>query len=116
MDIEKIKDDAIKTATKHIQDQRQINKYDKLKLYCVTVILCTLIVCASIVSCYAIYTQQQTIIEQQYALNMQYAQLTDLLSGAEIVTETTQAESGDDGIAIAGDGNMISGGDMNGDS
>lgn len=103
---------AIGTATEHIKSQREMLKAMKIKLYCLTAVVCCLIVCATVLGCFAINAQQQTIREQQYALNMQYASMADLLHGAEI-TEST-AETGDGGTAVAGNGNTVAGGDVNG--
>lgn len=105
---------AIEAATDHIKEQREKNRMAKLKFCCLTVFACVLAVCAAVVACFAIYSQQQTIIEQQYAINMQYASLMEYVSGAEITT-TYEADSGDNGTAIVGDGNMVAGGDVNGD-
>ena len=115
MNINELQNAAIEAATQHIKGQREENRMAKIKIYCLTAIVCVLIVCASIVACFTIYSQQQTIIEQQYALNMQYAGLLDYISGAEVTT-TTEANSGDNGNAIIGDGNMITGSDVNGNS
>lgn len=107
---------AIEAATDHIKGQREAHRVTKIKAYCITAFACVLLVCASVVACFTIYCQQHTIIEQQYALNMQYASLMEYVSGAEIIT-TYQADSGENGNAIVGDGNMIAGGDVNnGDS
>lgn len=114
MDINELQNAALEAATEHIRGQRKENKMSRMKIYCLTVILCVLIVCASVVACFTIYSQQQTIIEQQYALNMQYAGLLDYVAGAEITEETNTADSGDGGIAVAGDENTVVGGDMNG--
>ena len=111
MDINELQNAAIEAATDHIKGQRESLRITKIKMYCIIAFACVAIICASIVACFAIYTQQQTIIEQQYALNMQYAGLLDYISNAEITTE--YADSGDDGTAIVGDGNMVAGGDVN---
>lgn len=115
MDINELQNAAIEAATNHIKNQREDNQRVKIKMYCLTAIACVLIVCAAVVACFTIAAQQETIREQQYALNMQYAGLLDYVSGAEITTTTTtEANSGDNGTAIAGDGNYVVGGDMNG--
>ena len=111
MDINELQNAAIEAATDHIRGQRAENHMAKLKLYCLTAVLCVTIICATIIACVSISSQQETIIEQQYALNMQYAGLLDYINGAEIVTE--YADSGDNGTAIIGDGNMLAGGDVN---
>lgn len=111
MDIKELQNAAIEAATEHIKGQREENKMTKAKLHCLTVFVSVLVVCAAIVVCFAIQAQQQTIREQQYALNMQYSSLMEYVAGAEITTE--YADSGDNGTAIAGDGNMVSGGDVN---
>lgn len=113
MDINELQNAAIEAATAHIKGQREENRMTKAKLYCLTAIVCVLIVCASVVACSTIHAQQQTIIEQQYALNMQYASLMEYVAGAEVTT-TQEADSGDNGTAIVGDGNMVAGGDVNG--
>lgn len=113
--IQELQAEAIEAATQHIREQRKANENMRIKVYCLTVLMIVSIVCATVIACFSIYSQQQTIIEQQYALNMQYAGLLDYVSGAEVTT-TTEANSGDNGNAIIGDGNMIAGGDVNGDS
>lgn len=104
---------AIEAATEHIKEQRNKVKLLRLRTYCLTCVLCVLVVCASAVGCFAIYSQHQTIVEQQYALNMQYASLMEYVAGADVTT-TYHADSGENGTAILGDGNMIAGGDVNG--
>lgn len=115
MDIVDLQNDAIEAATKHIKGQREANRMAKLKLYCLTAFACVAVICAAVVACFTIHSQQMTIIEQQYALNMQYASLMEYVAGADVTTEF--ADSGDNGTAIVGDGNMVAGGDVNnGDS
>lgn len=111
MDINELQNAAIEAATKHIRGQREENNMAKKKLYCLTVFACVVVICACVIACFAIYSQQMVIIEQQYALNMQYSNLMEYVSGAEISTE--YADSGDNGTAIVGDGNMVAGGDVN---
>lgn len=109
--VDGLKNAALEAAAAHIRGQRtDLGKY-RFKAICFTVAACVALVCAAVVACFAIHTQQQTIIEQQYALNMQYAQLTDLLSGAEVTT-TEEVIDGSNGVAtkIEGDGNTVSGG------
>lgn len=107
--VEGLKNSALEAAAVHIRKQRSdISRY-RFKTICITVVVCVALVCAAAVACFAIYAQQQTIIEQQYALNMQYAQLTDLLSGAEVTTETIDG-SGGVAAKIEGDGNSVGGG------
>lgn len=114
-DIAAIQDEVIRVATEKIQQQRATQQLSRFKMACITVVVCLVLVCATVLGCYAIFQQQQTIREQQYALNLQYSQLSNLLSGAEIVSETTSAEAdGDGSIAVAGDGNITAGGDVNG--
>lgn len=112
--IQELQAEAIEAATQHIREQRKANENMKIKVYCLTALLIVAMVCATVIACFYIYAQQQTIIEQQYALNMQYAGLLDYVSGAEITEETNTADSGDGGIAVAGDKNTVVGGDMNG--
>lgn len=107
--INELQNEAIAAATDHIREQRKKNANIRLIAYCVTIVACVAIVCATILGVY-------TIREQQYALNMQYASLIDYVSGAEITTTTSEADSGDGGLAVAESGNTVVGGDMNGDS
>lgn len=109
--INELQNEAIAAAADHIREQRKKNANTRLIAYCLTAVVCVTIICATILGCYTVKKQQETIIEQQYALNMQYASLIDYISGAEITTE--YADSGDNGNAIVGDGNMIAGGDVN---
>lgn len=113
MDISELQNAALETAAQHIRGQREANQTSKVKLYCLTAFACIVVICAAIVACFAIYSQQQTIIEQQYALNMQYSSLMEYVAGAEVTT-THEADAGDGGTAIVGDGNMLAGGDVNG--
>ena len=110
-----LQNEALNAATEHIRGQRKQAENYKLKIVCLTVALCVAMICASVIGCFAIYSQQQTIIEQQYALNMQYAGLMDLLSGAEVTTETETIDGSDGGVAakIEGDNNSISAGGSN---
>lgn len=110
--IEELQAEAINAATEHIKSQRKMYENTRIKLFCVTILLIVTIICATTISCFAIFAQQKTIIEQQYSLNMQYSGLLDYVSGAEITT-TYEADSGENGNAIVGDGNMIAGGDVN---
>lgn len=114
MNVTELQNEAIKTATEHIKEQREISKTLKLKVYCLTAFACVVVICATVVGCFAIYSQQQTIIEQQYALNMQYASLMEYVAGAEITHETAETGDGDNGTAFVGDGNTVVGGDING--
>lgn len=110
-----LQNEALAAATEHIREQRKKTQQGKLKIICLSICGCVAIISATVLACFAIYTQQQTIIEQQYALNMQYAQLMEYIGNADIVTETTNEEdSGDGGVAIAGDENTVVGGDLNG--
>lgn len=106
-----LQNEALAAAAEHIRQQRKKSKDLKTWIICACVLLCVAMVCATVLGCCA-------IVEQQKTIRMQSDVLTDLLSGAEIVTEeyTNEADSGDGGTAIAGNGNMISGGDLNGDS
>lgn len=108
-----VESEVMYSAADHIKNQRKKIEIDRLKIICLTAFASVAVICAAVVACFAIYTQQQTIIEQQCALNMQYAALTDLLSGAEITTETENIDGSDGGIAakIEGDNNSIGGGD-----
>lgn len=112
MDINELQNAAIEAATAHIKNQRSDNRMARLRLYCLTIFACVLVLGASVIACFAIHSQQQTIIEQQYALNMQYAGLLDYVSGAEITEYYADSEEG--GTAVAGDSNMVIGGDYGG--
>lgn len=114
--VSELQNEALEAAAEHIRQQRNRNANSRLVAVCLTCLLVVAIICATVLGCMAIMAQQETIIEQQYALNMQYAGLSDLLSGAEIVTEEYTAESdGDGSISVAGDGNYTVGGDVNGE-
>ena len=103
---------AAKDATNRIHKDKLIHERSKLLIVCMSVLLGVAMICGTVLGCYTIREQQNTIIEQQYALNMQYASLMEYIAGAEI-TESV-AESGDGGTAVAGQGNTVVGGDMNG--
>lgn len=107
--VDGLKNAALEAAAAHIRGQRTDLGKCRFKAICITVAACVALVCAAVVACFAIYAQHQTIIEQQYALNMQYAQLTDILSGAEVTTETIDG-SGGVAAKIEGDGNSVGGG------
>lgn len=113
-DINELQNEAIAAAAEYIREQRKKNANTRVIAYCLTLLLIVAMICATVLGVTAICKQQQTIIEQQYALNMQYAGLLDLMSGAEITTETHTADSEGDGIAIAGTDNVVIGGDNNG--
>lgn len=102
---------AVNDAVTRLQKEKRSQELKKLLIICGAAIVCALTICATVLACYTVKWQQETILEQQYALNMQYASLMEYVSGAEIVTE--YADSGDNGTAIVGDGNMVSGGDVN---
>lgn len=115
--IQELQAEAIDAATQHIREQRKANENMRIKVYCLTVLLIVAMVCATVIACFSIYSQQQTIIEQQYALNMQYSGLLDYVAGAEVTTTTSKYDAQADGegsIAVAGDGNITAGGDVNG--
>ena len=113
MDINELQNAAIETAAEHIKSQRKLHNDMRVKMCCITVFACLALICATVLAICAIHEQQETIREQQYALNMQYAGLLDYISGAEITT-TYEADSGDNGTAIVGNGNTVSGGELNG--
>lgn len=114
--ISELQNEALEAAAEHIRQQRARNANSRLVAVCLTCLLVVAMICATVLGCTAIMSQQDTIREQQYALNMQYAGLSDLLSGAEIVTEEYTAESdGDGSISVAEDGNYTVGGDVNGE-
>lgn len=110
-ELSNLQNEALKTAAEHIKSQRKKSENDRLKIICLTAFASVVAVCAAVVACFAIYSQQQTIIEQQYALNMQYATLADLLSGAEITTETIDGSDGGIAAKIEGNNNSIGGGE-----
>lgn len=110
MNVTELQNEAIKAATEHIKEQREISKTLKLKVYCLTAFACVVVICAAVVGCFAIYCQQQTIIEQQYALNMQYASLIEYVAGSEVSTETIDGSEGGIAAKIECDGNTVSGG------
>lgn len=112
--INELQNEAIAAATDHIREQRKKNENTRIIAYCLAILIGIAMICGTILACIAIIEQQNTIREQQYALNMQYAGLLDYVAGAEITEETTTADSGDGGIAVAGDENTVVGGDMNG--
>lgn len=112
--INELQNEAIAAAAEHIREQRKKNAHLRLIICCLTILLIVAMICATVLGVTAICKQQQVIIEQQYALNMQYASLLDLMSGAEITTETHTADSEGGGIAIAGTDNVVIGGDSNG--
>ena len=107
--ISELQNEALEAAAQHIRQQRT-----RIAV-CLTCLLVIAMICATVLGCTAIMAQQETIREQQYALNMQYAGLCDLLYGAEIVTETIDAGEGV-AIKVEGEGNIKSGGDMNGEN
>lgn len=112
-----LKNAALKAASEYIRSQKYYAKRVTIFAICATVLFLAAIICGAVIACNAITVQHQTIIEQQYALNMQYAGLLDYISGAEITTETSEYSSesdGDGSIAVAGDGNITAGGDING--
>ena len=100
---------AIRDAAQRIRVEKSKNAHKKLLIVCGTVIVCVLLVCLTMMACAAVWSQQETIREQQYALNAQYASLMDYVAGAEVVTESADA---DGGTAIVGDGNTTAGGDI----
>lgn len=102
---------AMKDAAKKIKTEKAKNGTKKLVIICGTVVVCVLLCSLAVLGCFAIQAQQETIREQQYALNMQYASLMEYVSGAEITTETAEAD-GDGSIAVTGDGNTTAGGDV----
>ena len=112
-----LQNEALAAATEHIREQRKRNANSQMIAVCLTCLLIVAIICATVLGCTAITAQQETIREQLYSINMQYTALSDLLYGAEITTEeyTTEADSGEGGTAIAGDGNFFVGGDLNGE-
>lgn len=107
-----IQKEALDSAAEHIRSQRRTLVNVKIFAICLTALLVVAMVCATVLGVTAITKQQETIIEQQYALNMQYAGLLDYVSGAEITEYFSDSE--ENGTAIAGDGNMIIGGDYGG--
>lgn len=115
-EVNDLKNAALTAAADHIRGQREdLAKY-RLRTICVTAIACVMIVCATSLACVSIKAQQQTIVEQQYAINAQYAQLAGLLDGAEVTASEYTAEAdGDGSISVAGEGNITSGGDVNGE-
>lgn len=113
--ISDLQNEALEAAAEHIRQQRNRNANSRLVAVCLTCLLVVAMICATVLGCAAIMAQQETIREQQYALNMQYAGLCDLLYGAEIMTETVDAGEGV-AIKIEGEGNITSGGDMNGEN
>lgn len=100
---------AIRDAAQRIRVEKSKNAHKKLLILCGTVILCVLLLCLTVLGCIAIWAQQETIREQQYTLNSQYASLLDYVSGAEIITESAEA---DGGTAIVGNDNSTAGGDI----
>lgn len=109
-DVKRLQDAALGAASTHIKKQRRLISNVKFVCVCLTIVLSVAIVCATVFGITAIQQQQSALIAQ-------YQNLLDLMSGAEIVTETYTVETdGDSGIAIAGDNNNISGGGIeNGD-
>lgn len=95
--ISELQNEALEAAAEHIRQQRTRNANSRLIAVFLTCLLIVAMICATVLGCTAIMAQQETIREQQYALNMQYAGLSDLLSGAGIVTEEYTAESDGDG-------------------
>lgn len=110
-----LQNEALAAATEHIREQRKRNANSQMIAVCLTFLLIVAIICATVLGCTAITAQQETIREQLYSLNMQYTALSDLLYGAEVVTETIDAGSGV-AIKVEGEGNITSGGDMNGEN
>lgn len=102
---------AIVDAAKKIKAEKSKNGTKKLVIICGTVVICVLLASLAVLGCFMIQAQQETIREQQYALNMQYASLMEYVAGAEITTETAEAD-GDGSISVAGDGNTTAGGDV----
>ena len=102
---------AVHSATERIKNDKRNHERKKLLTVCLSVLLGVAMVCGTFLACYAIKQQQETIREQQYALNMQYASLMEYVAGAEITTETAEAD-GDGSISVAGDGNTTAGGDV----
>ena len=113
--VSELQNEALEAAAEHIRQQRNRNANSRLIAVCLTCMLVVAMICATVLGCTAIMAQQETIREQQYALNMQYAGLCDLLYGAEIVTEVVDAGEGV-AIKVEGEGNITSGGDMNGEN
>lgn len=115
--IKALQNEAIDAAAQHIREQRRRNANARLSAVCLTVLLCVAILCATALGLHAISAQQKVILEQQYALNMQYAGLLDYLKSAEITSETItrEASASGGGTAVAGDGNLVAGGDLNGE-
>lgn len=109
--ISELQNEALEAAAEHIRQQRTKNANSRLIAVCLTCLLVVAIICATVLGCTAIMAQQETIREQQYALNMQYASLMEYVAGAEIITETAEAD-GDGSISVAGDGNTTAGGDV----
>lgn len=105
---------AVESATSRIQRDKRAHELKKLALVCLTIVLVVACVCGTVLGVYTIEKQQETIQEQQYALNMQYAGLLEYISGAEVTT-THEADAGDGGTAVAGNGNTVVGGDVGGD-
>ena len=114
--VSELQNEALEAAAEHIRQQRNRNANSRLIAVCLTCLLVVVMICATVLGCTAIMAQQETIMEQQYALNMQYAGLSDLLSGAEIVTEYADTGDGDNGTAVVGDGNVFARGNYNGES
>lgn len=108
--------DLLGEVSEEMKNRRERAERYKLMTICATVLIAVAMICGTFLGCWAIYHQNQVIIEQQYALNMQFASMSDLLYGAEIVTETTtyEADSGENGTAIVGENTVTVGGDMNG--
>lgn len=102
---------AIKDASAKLRKERHRNEIRKVMLVCGTIALVALMACITMLVAH-------TISEQQDTIRFQYQALSDLLYGAEIVTEeySSEATADDGGTAIVGDNNMLIGGDMNGDS
>lgn len=102
---------AIKDASAKLRKERHRNEVRKVLAVCATIALIVLMACITMLVAH-------TISEQQETIRFQYQALSDLLYGAEIVTEEYSSEATADGggTAIAGDHNLFIGGDMNGDS
>lgn len=97
--------EALKEQKKHKESQTTA----RILIACLSVLLLAAMVCGTIIA-------TTTIREQQYALNMQYAGLMELMSGAEVTTETTNANAdGDDSVAIVGDNNNANKGELDGE-
>lgn len=100
---------AVKDAAAKLRKERRKDEIQKVMLVCGTILIVVLMVCATVLV-------SHTISEQQETIRMQYFAISDLFYGAEIVSEeySSEATAEDGGTAIAGDNNMLIGGDMNG--